>query len=161
MIKFYLNACNCVESIKKMVAPRPQLKIKLLNKDSRIPYRAESGSAGYDIFCTKPIEIYPGTRQLVSTGICTEFSKSYYLRVAPRSGLSVKGIDIGAGVIDSSYRGEIKVLVVNNSDITMNFPKGTKIAQLIMECCEEPEIVVSNSLTVTDRNNCGFGSTGN
>ena len=161
MIKFYVSVCNCIESIKKIGLSRPELKIKLLNKDARIPYRAEPGSAGYDVFCTKPIEIYPGTRQLVATGISTEFSKSYYLRVAPRSGLSVKGIDIGAGVIDSSYRGEIKVLVINNSEIILTFPKGTKIAQLIMESCEEPEIIVSNFLSVSNRNDNGFGSTGN
>lgn len=161
MFRFYVNVCNMIEYIKKTVLSHPQLKIKLLNKDSRIPYRAEPGSAGYDVFSTKPIEIYPGTRQLVSTGISTEFSKSYYLRVAPRSGLSLKGIDIGAGVIDSSYRGEIRVLFINNSETTLTFPKGTKIAQLIMERCEEPLIIVSNFLNVSQRNENGFGSTGN
>ena len=161
MIRFYLNACNFIENFKKVVVPRPQLKIKLLNKNSQIPFRADSGCAGYDLFSTESFEIYSGTRRLVSTGISTEFSSKYYLRVAPRSGLSLKGIDIGAGVIDSSYRGEIKVLMINNSDITLSFPKGAKIAQLIMESCEEPEIIVSDSLNVSERNCGGFGSTGN
>ena len=160
MFRFYINVCNIIESIKNIILSRPKLKIKLLNKDARIPYRAEPGSAGYDVFCTKPIEIYPGTRQLVPTGISTEFLKNYYLRVAPRSGISLKGIDIGAGVIDSSYRGEIKVLIINNSESTLTFPKGTKIAQLIMENCQEPLITVSNFLNVSERNENGFGSTG-
>jgi dUTP pyrophosphatase len=160
MIKSYLNACTFIENLKYLFLSHPQLKIKLLNKHARIPYRVDNGSAGYDIFSTEPIEINPRTRRLIATGISTEFSNRYYLRVAPRSGLSLKGIDIGAGVIDSSYRGEIKVLVINNSDTVLTFPKGTKIAQLIMETCEEPTIVVSEFLSFTHRNENGFGSTG-
>ena len=150
MIKCYLGACNYIENFKKWVVPRPQLKIKLISKDSKIPYKAGHGCAGYDIFNREPFEIYPNTRKLVPIGISTEFSSKYYLRIAPRSGLSLKGIDVGidvgGSIIDSSYRGEINVLVVNNSHITLIFPKGTRIAQLIMERCEEPEVIVSDYL---------------
>jgi dUTP pyrophosphatase len=139
----------------------PQLKIKKIHVDAIVPFLADPGCAGYDIFSTDDVEIYSNTRKLVPTGISTEFSSNYYLRIAPRSGLSVKGIDIGAGVIDSSYRGEIKVLIINNSESNVYFPKGSKIAQLIMECCQQPEIVVSEILSVTNRNQGGFGSTGN
>lgn len=144
-----------------MCDKRPQLKIKKIHEDAKIPFLADPGCAGYDIFSTEDSEIFSRTRKLVSTGISTEFSSNYYLRVAPRSGLSLKGIDIGAGVIDSSYRGEIKVLMINNSDITVYFPKGSKIAQLIMEYCEQPEIIVNETLSVTSRNESGFGSSGN
>jgi len=142
-------------------ANKPKLTFKRICINAKIPFKADPGCAGYDIFSTEPVSIYPGTRKLVATGLCSEFSEKYYLRIAPRSGLSVNGIDIGAGVIDSSYRGQIKVLMINNSDITQQFPEGFKIAQLIMESCETPEIIVGETLTDSSRGKNGFGSTGN
>ena len=138
---------------------KPKLKFKLLNTLSKVPTKAEPGSAGYDIYSTQNVELYSKSRKLVSTGLSTEFDKDYYLRVAPRSGLSVKGIDIGAGVIDSSYRGELKVLMINNSDNTLIFETGTRIAQLIMEQCYEPDISIVGELSESERHG-GFGSTG-
>lgn len=88
----------------------------------------------------------------------------YYLRIAPRSGLSVKNnIDIGAGVIDQDYRGEILVCFINNSDVDYNIAHGDRIAQGILERIsrfDEIKQVYSVSMTKTDRNNRGFGSTG-
>ena len=78
---------------------------------------------GYDIFSSESFMLYAGQRQLVSIGISTKFSKNFYLRIAPRSGMSVKGIDVGAGVIDSSYRGEIKVLLINNLKFKLKLHK--------------------------------------
>jgi len=138
---------------------KPKLKFKLLNALARLPTKAEPGSAGYDIYSNQNVEIYSKSRKLVSTGLSTEFNKDYYLRIAPRSGLSVKGIDIGAGVIDSSYRGELKVLMINNSETTMFFEQGTRIAQLIMERCYEPDISIVDDLSKSERLG-GFGSTG-
>ena len=108
-------------------------KVVLLNKNAKMPVKADSGCAGYDIFSCESFILFSGKRQLVSTGISTEFSKDFYLRVAPRSGMSVKGIDVGAGVIDSSYRGEIKVLLINNSVDPVFLEKGDRIAQGIFE----------------------------
>jgi len=154
-IKYLEKMNHCFFPPKKI-----KLKIKLLNRDAKVPVKADPGSAGYDVYSSEPVEIYSRARKLVSTGLSCEFSDKYYLRIAPRSGLSVKGIDIGAGVIDSSYRGEIKVLMINNSDITQIFQRGAKIAQFIMESCESPELELSDKLTDTSRGESGFGSSG-
>jgi dUTP pyrophosphatase len=75
--------------------------------------------------------------------------------------LSVKEIDVGAGVIDSSYRGEVKVLLINNSVEPYSVSKGDRIAQLVMERCSNAEVQVVESLDETQRGDGGFGSTGN
>jgi dUTP pyrophosphatase len=135
-------------------------KVKRLHQDAKVPQKADSGCAGYDIFSVDQIKLAPGERSLVATGISTEISKEYYLRVAPRSGLAVKGIDIGAGVVDSSYRGEIKVLVINNSGSDYLVEFGSKIAQLVLERCGDALIEVVDILSETERGYGGFGSTG-
>ena len=95
----------------------------------------------------------------------TDCPNNMYLRVAPRSGLSVKGFDIGAGVIDSDYRGHIKVLLVNNSGQDKIFEKGTRIAQLIptmlcqLDTCFNDNLICKS--IITSRKDGGFGSTGN
>jgi dUTP pyrophosphatase len=138
-----------------------KFKIQRLNNLAKIPKKADIGCAGYDVFSTVTTSIEPGKRSLIPLGIKAEISENYYLRVAPRSGLSVKGIDIGAGVVDSSYRGEIKVLVINNSNVVFNVETGCKIAQLILERCSNTQIEVYDILSETERGNGGFGSTGN
>jgi dUTP pyrophosphatase len=160
MIYSYIKCLTNIQCFFDKFKIKQKLKVKLINANAKVPFKADSGCAGYDVFSTESVEIYSKTRKLVSTGISTEFSDRYYLRVAPRSGLSVTGIDIGAGVIDSSYRGEIKVLMINNSDITFDIEKGSKIAQLIMEKCESPEIELNFNLSKTTRGDGGFGSTG-
>ena len=127
--------------------------------DAKLPVKADSGSAGYDIFSIEHREIPQGERQLVNTGISVEIPRAFYLRCAPRSGLSCKGIDVGAGVIDSSYRGDIKVLVINNSSETFIVNRGDKIAQLIMERCANVQPVNVLKLSETERGSGSFGST--
>jgi dUTP pyrophosphatase len=136
-------------------------KVNLLNVSAKTPKKADIGSAGYDIYSVDDIAIEAHERKLVSTGISVEIPKYYYLRVAPRSGLSLKGIDVGAGVIDSSYRGEVKVLLINNSDKVYFVQQGDRVAQLIMERCSNTNIIVSDEqLSATERGESGFGSTG-
>jgi len=144
-----------------------EFRVKLLDDGSVIPFKADPGCAGYDVFSSQDILIAKGKRELVPLGIAVQVPEYYYLRVAPRSGLSVKGIDIGAGVIDSSYRGEVKVLVINNTDDDFIVLEGDKIAQLIMERCANAEIDIccdsdsDDDLDKTSRGDKGFGSTGN
>jgi dUTP pyrophosphatase len=108
------------------------------------------------------VTIYPGNRSLVSTGVAVKLPPGVYGRVAPRSGLSVKnGIQVGAGVIDADYRGEIKVLLFNQTlDNTFEVEPGDRIAQLICERCELPEVIQVEELDDTLRGEGGFGSTG-
>ena len=103
--------------------------------------------------------VRPGERKLISTGVSCEFPNNTYGRVAPRSSLSLKGIDIGAGVIDSDYTGIIKVLLINNGkdNFLVNF--GDKISQLILEEYR-PVIAYLADISMTQRGSGGFGSTG-
>ncbi len=93
------------------------LKIKKLVPHAELPYKGSALAAGYDLVSAEEISVPSKNKQLVSTGISMAIPEGYYGRVAPRSGLAVKNfIDVGAGVIDSDYRGEVKVLLFNFSD---------------------------------------------
>jgi len=98
----------------------------------------------------------------VDTGFSMAFPPSMYARIAPRSGLSVKHrIDVGAGVIDSDYRGPVKVLLINNGSTPFEISPGDRIAQMIFERIELPEIQITAGLPESEmRGEGGFGSTG-
>ena len=132
--------------------------------------KSSNGSAGWDIYSNEIVTIPRGSRILVKTGITINELPNYlYLRVAPRSGLSCKGIDIGAGVIDSDYRGEIKILIINNSCDDFDIDKKTRIAQLIPETISTlpfylslPSLIspIAFPIQPRTRNSGGFGSSG-
>ena len=150
-----------------------RLNIKKIHEDSQIPVYGSTFAAGMDLFSAVDVVVPPQTRKLISTGISVSWETSegswdehpdkYYLRIAPRSGLSVKhNIDIGAGVVDSDYRGEIFVCFINNSlEHEYAIKKGDKIAQMILTRIEQfNDVVVVENHTSTERGNGGFGSTG-
>jgi dUTP pyrophosphatase len=119
------------------------------------------GNAGFDLYATEEGSIAPNERMMVPVGICTSFSPEYYMRVAPRSGLAVKsGINVLAGVIDSSYRGEWKVILHNTSNVYFHFEIGDRIAQAIPEKISTEEFTFVERLNDTERGAGGFGSTG-
>lgn len=125
------------------------------------PKRGSDQAAGYDLYANKPDMINPHDRRLISTGLRIAIPEGHYGRIAPRSGLAVKkSVDIGAGVIDSDYRGEVKILVINNGRETFHINKHDRIAQLILEKISLPEITVVEDLDETNRGEGGFGSTG-
>jgi dUTP pyrophosphatase len=138
------------------------MEVKLLHTLAKVPRRASAGAAGYDLTSTENALIHPGNRCLVSTGLSIKLPPGVYGRVAPRSGLAVKnGIQVGAGVIDADYRGEVKVLLFNHTiDHTFVIQPGDRIAQLICERCELPEVIQVDQLGETERGEGGFGSTG-
>jgi dUTP pyrophosphatase len=137
------------------------LKIKKIHQHAITPYRASSGSAGFDLFSCDNYNIKPLGKVKVHTGICIELSRNHYGRIAPRSGLAWKHfIDVGAGVIDEDYRGELIVILYNFSNKIFKINSGNKIAQLIIQQYETPTIIVVNKLSKTKRESGGFGSTG-
>ena len=107
------------------------------------------------------VQTWAPTHTLVNTGssIATP-STRMYARIAPRSGLSVKGLDIGAGVVDFDYRGPVKALLINNSNIPFQVNVGDCMTQLFLERIENPECILVDKLLETDRTSKGFGSTG-
>ena len=104
----------------------------------------------------------PQSRIAVETGISIAFPKGWYGRIAPRSGLAFNyGIDVLAGVADSDYRGQIKVILLNTGDTPFTIKHGDRIAQIVPEYCGFwTEMTVCDSLNDTERGQGGFGSTG-
>lgn len=152
------------------------VKFVKLNNLAVVPSRQKTGDAGYDLYATESIRIKPMSRALVSTGLSIEVPQGYYARIAPRSGLAIKnGIDVLAGVVDSSYRGEVKVVLMNlNIDLAsmmgltpsiagsafdFNIKAGDRIAQLIIEKYHAVDWQEVTQLSSSDRTG-GFGSTG-
>src|SRR5210317_1339907 len=137
------------------------LLVKRLNEHATLPARGSPLAAGYDLSSSEDVSIPKGTRGLVGTGIAFTVPHETYGRIAPRSGLAVKkGIQVGAGVIDRDYTGEVKVVLFNHGDEDFEVKKGDRIAQLILERCETPEVEEIETLEQTDRGSGGFGSTG-
>lgn len=139
------------------------IKVKKIHELAIIPKRNNSTDAGADLYSVEQITIPPLTRSMVSTGICIEIPEGFYGRIAPRSGLAVKnGIDVLAGVCDSSYRGEIKVVLYNtDSEKSFEVTYGDKIAQLIIEQHFNFILEQVDELSSTIRGNNGFGSSDN
>ena len=137
------------------------LGIKKLSFDALLPTRGSICSVGYDLYSNCDGVIPTSERMLVSTGISVVLPNGVYGRVAPRSGLAVKhGIQVGAGVIDPDYTGEVKVVLFNHGEKDFEVKKGDRIAQLILEKCETPLIEEISIVEDTERGSGGFGSTG-
>jgi dUTP pyrophosphatase len=139
-----------------------KLLIKFNNKNAKMPYRATPQSAGLDLFSCETGIIEPHSKRLIDIGISIVIPFKYYGRIASRSGLAVKNsIDVGAGVIDSDYRGNVSVVLFNHGDERFTFNKGDKIAQLIIE-----KIAILDTVNVQEldddtlRGEKGFGSSG-
>lgn len=124
--------------------------------------RSNKSDAGADLVAAESVTIPPLSRATVGIGVSIEIPEGYYGRIAPRSGLAHRhGIDVLAGVVDSGYRGEIKV-VLHNTDDNESFyiRQGDKIAQIIIEKHYNFDFVESEDLSDTERGHGGFGSTG-
>ncbi|MGN1398854.1 MAG: dUTP diphosphatase [Erysipelotrichaceae bacterium] len=139
------------------------VKIKRLNDDAIIPTRGSKEAAGFDLYASKGTVIKPNSTVAVEVGLSLEIPQGYFGGVFARSGLASKeGIRPAncVGVIDSDYRGEIKVMLHNDSDCERIIEKGQRIAQLIIIPYLNVNIVESEQLSETERGNKGFGSTG-
>ncbi|KAN0065640.1 Deoxyuridine 5'-triphosphate nucleotidohydrolase [Thecaphora frezii] len=128
---------------------------------AKLPTRGSASAAGYDLYSSESVTIEKGKRKVVQTGISLAIPEGHYGRVAPRSGLASKhGIDVGAGVIDSDYRGLLGVLLFNFGDVDFTINVGDRIAQLVIEQISTPPIEEVDNLDETVRGAGGFGSTG-
>jgi dUTP pyrophosphatase len=126
-----------------------------------LPEYASAGAAGADLRASETVEIAPGGRAAVPTAVRLEIPPGHVGLVWPRSGLAVRhGIDTLAGVIDSDYRGEVRVVLVNHGDLSFRVEKGDRVAQLLVQHVERARFVAADSIRETDRGAGGFGSTG-
>jgi dUTP pyrophosphatase len=138
--------------------------VELSSANAKVPTRGTPQAAGYDLYADQYFVVKARSQCLVSTGIKVSFPPCLYGRIAPRSGLALRhSIDVGAGVIDSDYRGEIKVLLFNHSNaVDFEVNHGDRIAQMILERIETPEVTQVESVSEEEstRGAMGFGSTG-
>lgn len=143
---------------------RMRLRVKLLDPSVGIPSQAYHGDAGYDLRSRIQIDLGPGERALVPTGIAIAIPEGHAGFVQPRSGLALHhGITClnSPGLIDSKYRGELGVILINHdSEKTFSIAPGEKIAQLVIQKVESPVIEVVEELDDTSRGHGGFGSSG-
>lgn len=142
------------------------MEVKIINKSNNaLPEYQTSGAAGMDIraFVPSDIKIKPGEVKLVPTGLYLEIPKGYEIQVRARSGLALKnsiGVANGIGTIDSDYRGELCVILVNFGQNEFVVKNGDRIAQMVLNKYEPIEFVVYEELSSTERGEGGFGSSG-
>ena len=137
------------------------IQIKKLSEQAKIPTQGSKHAAGYDLYAAEEVLVNTLGRKLVKTNISISIPEGYYGRIAPRSGLAYKnGIDVLAGVIDSDYRGELKVILINLSDQEQSIENGDRIAQLVFQQVEKVALELAEVLADTERGEGGFGHTG-
>ena len=136
------------------------IKFKKMNSEAKIPTYAQEGDAGMDIYSDENIVIKPGESKSIKTGVSAEFSKDCVALIWDKGGIANKGVTTIAGVIDSNYRGEWLVLLLNTSKEDYIIKKGEKVAQAIIQKFENPEIQIAEELNKTPRGEGKFGSTG-
>ena len=138
-----------------------ELQVKILRENAVLPLRGSAGAAGYDLCAASSCVIPSRGKGTVETGLAVALPASTYARIAPRSRLAIRNfIDVGAGVVDSDYQGEIKVVLFNHSAEDFKVQASDRIAQLILERIETPQVKKVATLDNTDCGAGGFGSTG-
>lgn len=138
------------------------IKIFKTREDAIIPRRATEGSAGYDLYTPDEFTISAGERKLVKTGITTEFCPWVQAQIWPRSGLAVKVVlDTLAGILDSDFRGEIGVVLINLGEHDLTFRVGEAIAQIVFMPVIHGVVEATGQISETVRGAGGFGSTDN
>jgi len=128
-----------------------------------LPRYETAGSAGLDLRADEPVTLAPGERRLVPTGLAIELPHGHEGQVRPRSGLALRlgvGMVNAPGTIDSDYRGEVGVILVNHGQEPVSFARGERIAQLVIAPVVRAELVLVEELAGSDRGAGGFGSTG-
>ncbi|HSD19030.1 MAG TPA: dUTP diphosphatase [Anaeromyxobacter sp.] len=128
-----------------------------------LPRYETDGAAGLDLRADEPVTLAPGERRLVPTGLALEIPPGHEGQVRPRSGLAVRhgiGMVNAPGTIDSDYRGEVGVVLVNHGQAPVSFARGDRIAQLVIAPVARAELALAEDLSGSARGGSGFGSTG-
>jgi dUTP pyrophosphatase len=141
------------------------VSIRVRSESGEVPAYATPGAAGMDLkaYIEEDLTIMPGKTAIVKTGLFLEIPAGYEAQVRARSGLAAKsgiGIVNGVGTIDSDYRGEIKVILINWGEEPFIVRNGDRIAQIVLAKYEKAEFAAAETLSETERNEGGFGHTG-
>ncbi len=141
------------------------VKVRKLDPKAQVPRYMSTGAAGCDVMAClpEPLVLAPHAREAIPTGLAVEIPHGYEIQVRPRSGLAFKqGLTVvnAPGTIDSDYRGEVKILVINLGTVPVTVNPGDRIAQLVLQRVDQMVFVESEELAETQRGVGGFGSTG-
>ena len=141
------------------------MEIKIKSESGIVPAYETAGSDGMDIraYLKEPVELLPGQRARIPTGIYLEIPEGYEVQIRARSGLAIKrgiGLVNGIGTIDSDYRGEVKIALINWGDEPFVINNGERVAQMVAARYEKVEFTVADELSETERGSGGFGHTG-
>lgn len=151
------------------------IKIKKLTEDAIVPHRSREGDACFDLYSINDYVILGRSKTTIPTGIAIELPVEYEAEIRPRSGISLNGleckcfdidefvvadIDVIQGTIDSNYRGQINIIVRNNSNCDIVIPKYTKLAQMKINYVPDVELIEVEELSESNRGANGFGSSG-
>lgn len=141
------------------------MEIKTVSKSGQLPTYATSGSAGADLraYIDEPITLTPGERRLIPTGLFVEIPDGIEAQIRARSGLAIKhgiGLVNGVGTVDSDYRGEWNIPLINWGSEPYTINNGDRIAQVIFAKYEKAEFSIVQSVDETERGSGGFGHTG-
>jgi dUTP pyrophosphatase len=137
-----------------------RLNVKILNTDAEPPKRLHLDDAGFDLAAIEDVNIAPGERRTCGLGFATEFPTTYVVVLRDRSSLGSRGLHCLAGVIDASYRGEWKVVLLNTSPEIIGIKKGERIAQCLFLPVPLVDVQVVDQLPSSERGAGGFGSSG-
>ena len=135
--------------------------VRRLRPDALVPEQAYDGDAGFDLAACDPVVLEPGQRAVVPTGLAVEIPEGYAGFVQPRSGLAARhgiGIVNSPGLIDSGYRGEIRVVLLNTAREPFSVEPGMRIAQLVIMPVASVRLIEVDELEVSSRGARGFGS---
>ena len=140
-----------------------KIKIKKVHEKAIVPKYARRGDAGMDVYSVEGLIVKSKERKLISTGISFEIPEGFEIQVRPKSGLALNhGLTIvnTPGTLDSGYRGELKVILLNTGENDYEIKPGEKIAQIVLARYEQAEIEEVSELSESERGAGGFGSTG-
>ena len=137
-----------------------ELKVKKIQRDVKLPQYGHIADAGLDLFSSVDFVLAEGQVEAIPTGIKIAVPEGYVGLVWDKSGVSLRGVHRLAGVIDSGYRGEVKVVMINLSHEAFVIERGMKIAQMLVQPIAKVDIVEVDNLDETSRGEGGFGSTG-
>jgi dUTP pyrophosphatase len=140
-----------------------KVPLRRLDRELPVPRHAHPGDAGIDLYAREAATLAPGERRLVPTGIAVAIPEGFVGLVAPRSGLAIRsgvGIVNTPGIVDSGYRGELLVALINHGSAPVDIARGDRIAQLVVVAVSAIEFEEVDALDETGRGEGGFGSTG-
>ena len=139
----------------------PQLEVQKLDDMAVVPTKVNRSDAGYDLYALHGVTVQKHCHKLIKTGISMAIPEGYVGLIWPRSGMAYKhGIDVFAGVIDSSYRGDIGVILYNSQYSDYNVEQGDRIAQIVFQKVKDFDLQLVDNLDDTKRGSGGFGSSG-